>query len=97
MTGAVIAFGIAIGMALFRCRRLMTRLPKRRLINRSSTDRSGPISDNDASDAGSHFARSAGENSASKHSGAPSDSGGSDGEGGSDAGDGADGSGSGSD
>jgi len=96
MTGAMIAFGIVIGIALSMCHRVMTRWSKRRVINGSSADRSGPI-DNDVSDTGNHFAWSADENPAFAHSGAASDSAGTDSEGGGDAGGGADGSGGGGD
>jgi uncharacterized membrane protein YgcG len=95
MASVVIAFGIAIGIALLMCHRVMKRLPKRRVINGSSADRSGPMDDNDASGTGNHFAWSVDENSAFEHSDAAGDSGGGDGSG--DAGGGADGRGGGSD
>jgi uncharacterized membrane protein YgcG len=90
MTGAMIAFGIAVGIATLICYRLLTRLPKRRVINGPSVDRSGPAVGNDAGDSGSHFAWSAGENSASHHPGAASDSGGAGDSGGGDSGGGDD-------
>jgi hypothetical protein len=79
MTGAITTFGIVVGMALLICYRLMKRMPKRRVVNGSSADHSGPAEGADVGDGGGHhFAWSAGENSASGHSAAANDSGGSD-------------------
>jgi hypothetical protein len=91
MTGAITAFGIAVGVASLIGYLLMTRLQNRRLISGSSRGRSGSVGGSDAGDSGSHFVWSADENSASGHSAAASDSGGGD-SGGGDGGGGGDGS-----
>ena len=70
MTGATATFGIVVGMALLICFRLMTRMPKRRVVNGPSADHSGAAGGADVGDGGGHhFAWSAGENSASGDSG----------------------------
>lgn len=91
MMSEMIAFGIAIGIALLMYHRLMTRLPKRRVINGPCVDRSGSVGGADVGDGGGHFVWGPGEDSASDHSVAASDSGGGDGGGGGDAGGGGDG------
>src|ERR1700677_3517943 len=99
MTGAITAFGAAVGIASLICYLLMTRWQSRRLSSGSSRDRSGSIGGSDAGDSGSHFGWSADENSASGHSAAANDSGGGDSgggdSGGSDGGGGGDGAGGG--
>ena len=84
MTGAITAFGAAVGIASLICYLLMTRWQSRRLSSGSSRDRSGSIGGSDAGDSGSHFVWSADENAVSGRSGAASGSGGSDVGGGSD-------------
>jgi hypothetical protein len=77
MTGGITMFGIVVGMALLICYRLMTRMPKRRVVKGASADHSGAAGGADVGDGGGHhFAWGAGENSASGHSAAANDSGG---------------------
>ncbi|MDB5606550.1 MAG: hypothetical protein JWP25_3450 [Bradyrhizobium sp.] len=74
MTGATTAFGIAVGGTSLICCALMTRLQSRRVVSRSSRDRSGSGEVGYAGDdGGSHFGHSAPDSS-----GNPSDAGGGD-------------------
>jgi|SRR3954471_11590972 hypothetical protein len=78
MTGAMMAFGIAVGVATLICYLLMTRLQKRRVVSGSPRDGFGWVGGGDIGDGGSHFVWSENDNSATVHSDAASDCGGGD-------------------
>jgi hypothetical protein len=78
MTGAMMTFGIAVGIATLICYLLMTRLQNRRVVRGSSRDGFGWVGGADIGDGGSHFVWSGDDNSATIHSDAASDCGGGD-------------------
>ena len=91
MTAAIMAFGIAVGIATLTCYLLMTRLQNRRVISGFSRDGFGWVGGADIGDGGSHFVWSGNDSIAAGHSGAANDCGG----GGSGGGDGGEGDGEG--
>src|ERR1700722_17353530 len=78
MKAAMMAFGIAAGIAALICYLLMTRLQKRRVASGSSRDGLGWVGGADVGDGANHFVWSGDNSSAAAHSDAPSDCGGGD-------------------
>ena len=78
MTAAIMAFGIAVGIATLTCYLLMTRLQNRRVISGFSRDGFGWVGGADIGDGGSHFVWSGNDSTAAGHSGAANDCGGGD-------------------
>jgi hypothetical protein len=78
MTGAMMASGVAVGIATLICYLLMTRLQNRRVVSGSCRDDFGWVGGADIGDGGSHFVLSGNDSTAAGHSGAENDCGGGD-------------------
>jgi len=73
ITAAMMAFGIAVGIATLICYLLMTRLQNRRVISGFSCNGFGWVGGADVGDGGSHRVWSGDDNFAAGHSGAAND------------------------